>query len=182
MIIRSRKHSLLLQLLSDHSSSPTTRSTPWGPRLTSASGPNLAAGLSTCQDPPRERFTNIREIFCKFPRQESTHFNVFPSSCSCSGENVCSLTRDALQQNSFVFYCRPKETSKFRSEKLIDLLIENISIFVVQVSWGWEALINTERILINMKNVFKSGEYENKGRLPCKLISIKKRSISSKGI
>merc|ERR1712223_2048939 len=37
--------------------------------------------------------------------------NIF---CSCSGSNVCSLTRDALQQNSFVFYCRPKETSKFR--------------------------------------------------------------------
>merc|ERR1712183_82772 len=37
--------------------------------------------------------------------------NIF---CSCSGGNVCSLTRDALQQNSFVFYCRPKETSKFR--------------------------------------------------------------------
>ena len=38
-------------------------------------------------------------------------------SCSCSGGNVCSLTRDALQQNSFVFYCRPKETSKFRFGK-----------------------------------------------------------------
>merc|ERR1739838_126316 len=37
--------------------------------------------------------------------------NIF---CSCSGGSVCSLTRDALQQNSFVFYCRPKETSKFR--------------------------------------------------------------------
>eukprot|EP00091_Calanus_sinicus_P011155 TRINITY_DN25362_c0_g1_i1.p1 TRINITY_DN25362_c0_g1~~TRINITY_DN25362_c0_g1_i1.p1 ORF type:complete len:169 (-),score=23.99 TRINITY_DN25362_c0_g1_i1:45-527(-) len=37
--------------------------------------------------------------------------NIF---CSCSGGTVCSLTRDALQQNSFVFYCRPKETSKFR--------------------------------------------------------------------
>jgi len=34
--------------------------------------------------------------------------------CSCSGGNVCSLTRDALQQNSFVFYCRPKETSRYR--------------------------------------------------------------------
>jgi len=34
--------------------------------------------------------------------------------CACSGGNVCSLTRDALQQNSFVFYCRPKETSKYR--------------------------------------------------------------------
>ena len=31
-----------------------------------------------------------------------------------------------------------------------------------------------------MKNVFKSGEYENKGRLPCKIISIKMRLISSK--
>merc|ERR1712025_229042 len=36
--------------------------------------------------------------------------NIF---CSCSGGSVCSLARDALQQNSFVFYCRPKETSKF---------------------------------------------------------------------
>lgn len=27
---------------------------------------------------------------------------------------MCSLTRDAIQQHSFVFYCRPKETSKFR--------------------------------------------------------------------
>merc|ERR1712110_1285076 len=34
--------------------------------------------------------------------------------CSCSGGDVCSLTRDALQQNSFVFYCRPKETSRYR--------------------------------------------------------------------
>merc|ERR1712126_670794 len=37
--------------------------------------------------------------------------NIF---CSCSGGDVCSLTRDALQQNSFVFYCRPKETSRYR--------------------------------------------------------------------
>jgi hypothetical protein len=37
--------------------------------------------------------------------------NIF---CGCEGGRVCSLTRDNLQQNSFVFYCRPKETSKFR--------------------------------------------------------------------
>merc|ERR1712111_94966 len=37
--------------------------------------------------------------------------NIF---CSCSGADVCSLTRDALQQNSFVFYCRSKETSRYR--------------------------------------------------------------------
>merc|ERR1711955_76321 len=37
--------------------------------------------------------------------------NIF---CTCSGGSVCSLARDSLQQNSFVFYCRPKETSKFR--------------------------------------------------------------------
>ena len=44
-------------------------------------------------------------------------------SCSCSGGNVCSLTRDALQQNSFVFYCRPKETSKFRFGKNVFLFL-----------------------------------------------------------
>merc|ERR1711913_83048 len=37
--------------------------------------------------------------------------NIF---CSCSGGDICSLTRDALQQNSFVFYCRSKESSRYR--------------------------------------------------------------------
>ena len=48
---------------------------------------------------------------------DNDHF-VWICSCSCSGGDVCSLTRDALQQNSFVFYCRPKETSRYRWDHL----------------------------------------------------------------
>ena len=40
-------------------------------------------------------------------------------SCGCEGGRVCSLTRDAIQQHSFVFYCRPKETSKFRWSRFL---------------------------------------------------------------
>ena len=57
-----------------------------------------------------------RWCICLYTSIHSCQLDLFPhpSSCGCEGGRVCSLTRDAIQQHSFVFYCRPKETSKFR--------------------------------------------------------------------
>ena len=140
----------------------TTILTPLDPLPIPANALNPAAGLSTYQAPPREKYTNILGIFCKLDSLIFTsacydmtwnNMSTFPPSryknlilifsCSCSGGNVCSLTRDALQQNSFVFYCRPKETSKFRFETTFFGWILNI--FVPQISW-WREELKKENI------------------------------------
>ena len=71
--------------------------------------------LYTPGSSPRKIYKYTRNILwvSKVMLSEEGKYNLM-FSCSCSGGDVCSLTRDALQQNSFVFYCRPKETSRYR--------------------------------------------------------------------
>ena len=65
---------------------------------------------------------------CKLPHilVSLIYSPILPSSCGCEGGRVCSLTRDAIQQHSFVFYCRPKETSKFRWRSFLSILFSLI--------------------------------------------------------
>ena len=79
----------------------TTILTPLDPLPIPANAPNPAAGLSTYQAPPREKYTNILGIFCKLDSL------IFTSACYDMTWNNMSTFPSSRNKNLFLILAAP---------------------------------------------------------------------------